>query len=94
MLTLDFTSGRVLAFSGTSAQTAVFSTPTTVLLTATHSCWITAAVNPTAAADTAGSAFVPANTPLQIKVPGGQKIAAINDGADGHLSIVPISGVY
>lgn len=94
MLTFDFDSGVVLAFSGTSAQTATYTTKTAVRLASTHACWIKVATNPTAAADTSGNMFIPAGTELSFVIPGGSKLAAISDGADGHLSIVPIVGVY
>lgn len=89
----DFTDARVLAIGNASAQTAIFTTTTVAWVTATHDAWLKIGTNPTAAENTAGNLFLPADTPIELRVPGGSKIAAISTqghGNNGQLSIVAI----
>lgn len=83
-------SAQVVTISGTSAQSAVFATRTSVRVISNTLCWIAVGTNPTAAADTAGNVLLPSGMPIDLDIDGGDRIAVIQDASGGHLSITPI----
>lgn len=84
-------SPQVVAVGATSAQSAaVQATTNRVILSATTACWVALGSKPTAAANTAGSIYVPAGVvmpPIGV-IPGVTKIAVIQASAGGYLSII------
>lgn len=85
----DAASADVLAFAGTSAQSAELS-PGTYRISASAACWVTIGADPTASAGD-GSMFLPANLVEYISVGGSAnfKFAAIQAASGGNLSITP-----
>lgn len=92
--TLSIVDARVMAVSNTSTQSDAVEnvnapgvrTPVTVRLVADGDCWVAVGEDPTAAAETAGSFFLPAGVVEYIDVPAGGKIAAVSSDG-GVLSI-------
>lgn len=84
-------SPQVVAVGATSAQSSfVASTTNRVVLIATTASWVAFGSNPTAAANAAGSIYVPAGVampPIAV-TPGVTKIAVIQAAAGGYLSII------
>lgn len=86
----------VLAFTGTSAQSAALSDLTrtskaragTFRIVASADCFIAIGVNPTA---TTSSIYLPAGLVEYIDVPAGSKIAAIQSSGAGNLNITPVT---
>lgn len=79
---------QVVAIGVASVASAALGTNTNlVILTATSNCWIAYGAAPTAAKDTAGSFYLPANFPQDLAVTPGFKFAVIEDSAAGFLSI-------
>lgn len=96
-LALDWANGQAIApISGTSQQSAVFSTVWDRVVycsvggaSTVVGCWITVGTDPTAAV-AAGSLWIPATAPpVPIYVPAGMKIAAIQGATAGTLTMVP-----
>lgn len=58
-----------------------------VRLVATSACWVAFGSNPTAAASTSPSIYLPAGTPEYFWVVAGEKIAVIQDSSAGSLNI-------
>ena len=74
-----------IAFSGSSAQSAVFTSPL-IRLYATQECFINVGDNPTAADD--GTSFPLAEkTPWVETVTEGEKLSVLSNGTDGVLYI-------
>lgn len=88
---LTMNAQQVLAVGATSTASAVVNAATNrVQMIATVACWVAFGASPTAAANTAGSIYVPANTlmpPIAV-TPGVTKIAAIQASSAGYLSII------
>lgn len=63
-----------------------------VRVVATSACWIAFGANPTAAASTSPSIYLPAYTPEYFFVNSGEKIAVIQDAAAGSLNIAELVG--
>ena len=93
---LRLVSSEVVAFDGTSAQSAAIGTAnpgqpgavTTCRLAATADCWIAVDLDPTAAASD-GSHFLPGSSVEYVDVPFGHKVAVIQATEAGSLSISP-----
>lgn len=82
----------VIASGAASAQSAVIPAHIhKVMLSVTADAWFAYGTNPTAAADTDGSVFLPYGTTVCVGVVPGQKFAVIQDAAAGHLSIAYLS---
>jgi hypothetical protein len=82
---------QVVAIGATStASAAVQATTNRVVLIATAACWVNIAASPTAAANTAGNIYVPANFPMPpiAVTPGVTKVAVIEASSAGYLSII------
>ncbi len=85
----------VVAVAGASAQSAAIGTAnpgqpggaTICRLASTTDCWIAVGENPTAAANTAGSHYLPAGVVEYVDVPFGHKVAVIQATGAGYLSI-------
>lgn len=89
--TLIIQATQVVAVGAASAQSAVVGANTNrVVLNTTTDCWVSIGTNPTAAANTAGSFFLSANSqsyPIEVKE-GLTKIAVIQASFSGYLSII------
>ena len=89
--TLIIQTTKVVAIGAASTQSAVVGANTNrVVLSTTADCWIAIGTNPTAAANTAGSFFLGANSqsyPIEVKE-GLTKIAVIQGLSSGYLSII------
>ncbi len=79
----------VVSYDGNVASAAVVPAGEYRVVSTTD-CWITEAATPVAAAATAGSMYLPANTPVFIQFGGATKVAAIKHtaGTAGILSLV------
>lgn len=79
-----------VAIGAASVQSsAVGATTNRFVLTATVNCWVAVGDNPTAAAHTAGSFYMPAGAMFPISaVAGSTKVAVIQDSASGYLSVM------
>jgi hypothetical protein len=84
----DFTNTDVVAVSGTSAQSTAFIS-SEIAIAANTNCWITIGANPTAVADTDANMYLPAGVVFHLRVKVGDKLAAIQDTAAGHISVTP-----
>lgn len=86
---LKQSTNKVVAISGTSAQSAAFGANTTVVrLATTTDCWVLFGSNPTAVAATnAGGSFMGAGSVEYWRVDPATKVAVIQDSAAGNLSV-------
>lgn len=88
----------VVTLSSTTAQSAAIGTAnsgqpdgyTVVRVAVTADTWCAIGTNPTAAANTAGSFFMPAGTCEYFDLPFGYKIAGIV-ASTGYMSVTPMS---
>jgi len=89
----DFANGLVVASGVSSAVTSALTQGCEYLITATKDCWIKIGTGtPVAAANTAGSMFLPAARGLVVRIPLSASplaLAAIQDAAVGNVSVVP-----
>jgi hypothetical protein len=84
---LNWPSGLNVAIGAASAQSAAI-TARAVLLSPDQNCWIAMGANPTAVVG-AGSLFIPVGALVTLPIQPGQKIAVIQAGAAGNLSMIP-----
>lgn len=87
---LNWSSGQLVAFTGSSAQSSAFSTTSDVIveMSCNQDCYYTVGANPTASA-AAGNQFMAAGSLRYVYVPVGQLVAAIQSTTGGNLTIVP-----
>lgn len=88
---LTLNAQQVVAVGASSTASAAVNTLTNrVVLCSTVACWVAFGSSPTAAANTAGSIYVPANYPMPpiAVTPGVTKIAVIQAASGGYLSVI------
>lgn len=80
-----------VAVASASAQSAVFSATSDVVVTLTASvdCYYAVGADPTATANAAGSDFLPAGAKWSEIIPAGSKIAVIRASEDGEFRAKP-----
>lgn len=85
----DDANAEKVAIGASSTAMAAACTSEIVYVCATVNCWISVAAAPTA---TNSDMYLPANTPLHLKVvKDTDKIAVIQDSVAGSLSVVPMA---
>jgi hypothetical protein len=85
---LALVTAQVVTTGAASAQSAAWQATTKVIrITAKVDQWVAFGTNPTAAAATAGSVFMPTGTTKTWAAVQGQKVAAIQDAGAGKCSI-------
>lgn len=84
----DMANSQSISLSGSSQQSAAIAA-SAVWLASTQPVWVAIGANPTASAG-AGSMLIPAATPLRARITRNDKVAAIQGGTGGILSIVPV----
>jgi hypothetical protein len=79
---------QTLAIGASSAASAAFAAGAKIVrLVATQNCWIAFGANPTAAATSGNGSYVPSGAIEFWRVTPGHKVAVIQDGTAGTLSI-------
>lgn len=85
----DYPNVQNVAIGAGVTHTTAFATLATVVnLRANVNCWFS--VGPTAAAHTAGSDYLPANTTWMLKIPQGATFSFIQDSVGGWVSVTPM----
>lgn len=88
---IDQANAQIVAVGAGATSTTAFTTgATVVMLRANVGCWYRVAG--TAAANTAGSDYLPANLAWTLKIPSGATISFIQATVGGYVAVTPMAG--